>query len=195
MALMSRKALSIFFDNSILEKGETFVNEIIKRKTLWYNATGTNTKRNENSIFLSHSHLDKDILGQVVLLVKNLEIELYIDWLDDDMPPHTNGLTARIIKQKITTCKKFLLIASNNGINSKWCNWELGFGDSKKYDNHIAIFPIIEDNGSWKGNEYLQIYPFLDFETSDELHRKTTLAIIRFPDGTKMSFEQWFNLK
>lgn len=55
-------------------------------------------------------------------------------------------------------------MATNVAIESKWCNWELGYGDTKKYDsNSIAIFPIKPTNDNFKGTEYIDLYPHITY--------------------------------
>lgn len=120
---------------------------------------------NEVTIFLSHKHSDVEVLENVISMLKNLGVSVYVDWMDEDMPKYTSGTTAIKIKQKIRNCKKFILLATEGAIASKWCNWELGYGDAHKYSDHIAIMPIIDTRGgTFSGNEYLQIYPIIKSE-------------------------------
>ena len=59
------------------------------------------------------------------------------------------------------------MLATEGAIASKWCNWELGFGDAHRYIENIAIMPITEKRReSFSGSEYLQIYPVIksDYE-------------------------------
>lgn len=82
------------------------------------------------------------------------------------MPEQTSDDTATRIKEIIKYCDKFVLLATTKAIESNWCNWELGLGDVYKFPNKIAILPI-KDKGQldsqYKGNEYLQIYPSIDY--------------------------------
>lgn len=82
------------------------------------------------------------------------------------MPLHTSSETATNIKRRIRQCDKFILLATNGAVESKWCNWELGFADACKYKQHIAVFPI-KPPGSfdyfYKGIEYISIYPHIVF--------------------------------
>ena len=55
------------------------------------------------------------------------------------MPNQTSGETALRIKEIIKRCNKFVLLATDNAIESYWCNWELGIGDTYKYIKNIAI--------------------------------------------------------
>ena len=137
------------------------------------------------SIFLSHSHHDEYLVKKIVLLLKTLGVEVYVDWLDDTMPSSTCDKTASRIKQKIKQNHKFIFLATNNSIESKWCNWEIGFGDANKYnDDDIAIFPVKDDN-EWKGNEYLQLYPSIKKKQfSNELY-------IEYPNGENILLTDW----
>ena len=77
-----------------------------------------------------------------------------------------------ILKRKKNTCHIWLksklywlsVILLEGAIASKWCNWELGLGDAKKYPSNIAIMPIADQSGSYTGSEYLQIYPVIKTE-------------------------------
>ena len=77
------------------------------------------------------------------------------------MPKITSGETATKIKERIKQCDKFILLASNGAIDSKWCNWELGYGDAQKFKDHIALFPFKRENENYDGYEYMEIYPHI----------------------------------
>jgi len=114
------------------------------------------------TVFLSHKHDDLDDVRGVIGELENLGAKVYIDSMDNKMPNETNGDTAKRIKEVIKYCNKFILLATDNAIESYWCNWELGIGDVHKYNQHIAILPMKEKDTydhKYKGNEYLQIYP------------------------------------
>ncbi len=70
--------------------------------------------KDRNSIFLCHSHLDKTIVNKILILFNDLQIDLYIDWMDTEMPKLTNRNTAHIIKNKIDSSHKFLFLATYN---------------------------------------------------------------------------------
>ena len=121
------------------------------------------------TVFLSHKHEDLKDLRGVIGLLENIGAKVYIDSMDNKMPTETNGDTAKRIKDVIKFCKKFILLATDKAIESYWCNWELGIGDVHKFSNHIAILPM-KDKGTldsnYKGNEYLQIYPQINYRNS-----------------------------
>ncbi|MEO8173990.1 MAG: toll/interleukin-1 receptor domain-containing protein [Sediminibacterium sp.] len=141
----------------------------------------------QTSIFLSHSHEDlrNGTVQKSIVFLRRLGLRIYIDSEDSNLSPFTNADTARLIKQKIINNNKFIFLATDNAINSKWCNWELGFGDAHKYIDNIALFPVSESAGTWTGNEYLRIYPRIEESNFQETYK------IIFPTGTEISLGQW----
>ena len=116
------------------------------------------------TVFLSHKHDEVAILENVISLLKNCGVDVYVDWMDEGMPKTTSGQTAIKLKDKINSCKKFIFLGTEGAIASKWCNWELGLGDAKKYPANIAVMPIADKDGIYTGSEYLQIYPVIKSE-------------------------------
>lgn len=119
------------------------------------------SKAFKTRIFLSHKHDELAELEGSISFLKAHGVEVYVDWLDDGMPKSTSGTTAIRIKDKIKENDKFIFLATEGAINSKWCNWELGFGDAAKYINNIAVLPIKKEYSDFSGSEYLQIYPYV----------------------------------
>ena len=123
------------------------------------------------TIFLSHKHSDLDDLKDIIGFLRRFNVDVYIDSMDKAMPKKTSGETAQRIKNIIRKCDRFILLATDAAIESKWCNWESGFGDAHKYRDKIALFPIKEKNTydfEYKGNEYMQIYPFIAYYDGSE---------------------------
>lgn len=130
-----------------------------------------NTKaRAAVSIFLSHSHKDKDlVLGFINLLGANSSISVYVDWQDGTMPAVTNGETANRIKQHIDDNLLFMVLATNAALESRWVPWEIGVADVKKVRERIFLVPIADPQGHFRGNEYMQLYQRLEVGNLDQL--------------------------
>ena len=122
------------------------------------------SKTSKTKVFLSHKHGDTEALNGTIIFLKQEGISVYVDWMDEGMPKVTCGLTAKRIKEKIKENDKFILLATEGAINSKWCNWELGLGDAAKYIDNIAILPVVKDYHSFNGSEYLEIYPHIEYQ-------------------------------
>ena len=145
------------------------------------------------SIFLSHSHNDKDVIEQAKIFFENIGISVYIDWADKTMPESPYGSTALKIKNQIINGNdKFVLLATNDAVSSKWCNWEVGVADPFKLPNKkIALLPLADNSGSWNGNEYLQIYPRIEeFTISNKKE-----YFVFYPDGSAEMLTGWLNRK
>jgi hypothetical protein len=124
--------------------------------------------RTKPMVFLSHKHDEFPVLQDVIGFLNSEGIDIYVDWLDEEMPAYANGRTAIRLKEKIKAANKFILIATPNAINSKWCNWELGLGDAAKYIENIALFPINRTFQNFSGAEYLRIYPYIEFKDGSD---------------------------
>jgi hypothetical protein len=145
----------------------------------------------KRTIFLCHSHADKTIVNKAIVLFEKLEMKLYIDWLDESMPPITDKATAITIKSKIENCNKFIFLATYSGLKSKWCNWELGLAYSSKSPNDYAVLPIQTKSGKWLGNEYLGLYPMINIQSEDLDQLKESDISIQLTLENKISFTQW----
>jgi hypothetical protein len=143
-------------------------------------------------IFISHKHNEENHVYRLQEILKRYGFAGYVDWEDEDMPPTTSGETALRLKERIVKSKKFILIATEAAIESKWCNWEIGFADAHKYEDHLALFPIKGDYGNYKGEEYLQIYPSIQIR---RVNLETSLEYyIKYPNGNELSMKTWLTL-
>lgn len=142
-------------------------------------------------VFLSHKHDELKPLEQTIKLIKNCGVDVYIDWMDEGMPKKTCIKTAERIKDKIEKSDKFILIGTEGAINSKWCNWELGIGDVHKFQDNIAIFPIRKNYSDYTGNEYIELYPTIQYENGlngyilKEEYDKIDAYILQVKDSPK----------
>jgi len=118
-----------------------------------------------NTVFLSHSHEDADLILAAMNFLLTIGVDVYVDWLDDSMPAVTSGETATKIKAKIAECERFVVLLSEKSVESKWVPWELGYADGVKDINRIAIMPIrrseYTSGSKFDGMEYISLYPVI----------------------------------
>ncbi len=158
---------------------KSFVNESLRKSKSFSAKNEYNTKP---TVFLSHKHDDIEDLTGVMGTLEELGAIIYIDSMDNKMPNQTSGETASRIKEVIKYCNKFILLATDAAIESYWCNWELGIGDTYKFIEHIAVLPIKEKGTydfQYTGNEYLQIYPRIDYEDGTKKYRNSNRYITK----------------
>ena len=124
------------------------------------------------TVFISHRHDDLgDLQGVLGFFETEYQVKVYIDSKDSSMPITTSAETAITLKDMIRKCDRFILLATNGAIESKWCNWELGFGDANKYPDKIAILPLKPKGAKdyqYKGHEYMRIYPYIAFSDGSQ---------------------------
>lgn len=146
----------------------------------------------ETSIFLSHSHVDRSFVDLTITFFRTLGVNVYVDWMDSALSDRTSVATADTIKAKIRDNDKFILLATNSAIASKWCNWELGIGDIYKLSTgKICLLPLAENNGHWEGNEYLGLYPRIEPLFKDGNSYYDDLFKVVCPNRDQILLDNW----
>jgi hypothetical protein len=115
-------------------------------------------------IFLSHSFLDKSEVQGLYQELTDFGFTVYVDWIVDPHLDRTNvtKTSAKLIQSRLKHSKTLLLAISTNASMSKWMPWELGYVDG--HTNKCAIIPVSKERNppkSFKGTEYLLLYPFI----------------------------------
>lgn len=124
-----------------------------------YNESVNYSRNDAITVFLSHRHSeDIRLINQVRGFFVSQGANLYIDWLDKDMPKVTSSETAEKLKIKIEKSSKFVILATPKSIESIWMPWEIGLADQMKGLSNIAILPIVHENKTWEKREYYQLY-------------------------------------
>ena len=183
---LSQNELQKFYSKEIKSRGKGEIARTITEKR--------NTEKDSKkpkSIFLSHSHLDKTIVDKITLLFSKVDFQIYVDWMDKGLPEVTSKDTALIIRDKIKHCNRFLFLATARGLQSKWCDWELGLAFSLKSEKEIAVLPVNSKSGKWKGSEYLQLFPELEFDVDNFESIDIGKIRIKFSESNTISLEKW----
>ena len=145
MPYFTEQQLESFADSNDLEKrASQFINFSMASANL--------------SIFLSHSHEDRKRARGIVKHFASLGIEVYVDWNDSNMPRETNRETAEKIKSKIDENMLFMVLATQNALQSKWVPWEIGVADKTKGEARVLVIPVADPAGNFSGSEYLRLY-------------------------------------
>jgi len=139
------------------------------------------------TIFLSHSHRDADIVNQVVELLGNQGVIVYVDWKDDTMPKVTSPETALRLKTRIKDCRKFVLLATDNALESRWVPWELGIADVSNSIDNVVVLPVTDPPRAWTGSEYVGIYSTI--EKADTGNP----SVFKPGQNQGISLRQWLN--
>lgn len=118
------------------------------------------SQRAGKNVFLSHSSKDTSYLPAVITLLENHGGRVYVDVKDDELPKNPSVDTARILRENLRSCRKFMLLVTTNSKSSKWIPWELGLGDGEKHPKNVALIPAAQHvwDQSWAEQEYLGLY-------------------------------------
>lgn len=123
-------------------------------------------------IFLSHSFDDARVVRLVKEMLEESGHTVYVDWMEDDHLDRgrVNEATARILRERMNHCSSLIYLTSQSAVRSLWMPWELGYMDART--GRIAVAPVMEDDETFQGREYLGLYPYLDLtENTFYIHR------------------------
>ncbi len=141
--------------------------EVVKRdQALFEYLTAERFNTQESyDLFISHSYRDKEFISGLRQIFKDAGYTVYVDWIDDSDLDRSNVTveTAKRVKSRIRGCNGLAYIATANTTLSKWCPWELGISDG--IHGRASILPVM--SGDFDGQEYLGIYPYLDYAKSN----------------------------
>jgi len=125
------------------------------------------TSRTSFDVFLSHSKMDEKYVLGAKRILEEKGLSVYIDWLEDPQLDRSmvNKETADYLRKRMKQCKLLFYLHTPNSSISKWCPWELGFFDGHTNSTErTMIFPLVSSGGSFKGQEYLELYPIVDID-------------------------------
>ena len=93
-------------------------------------------------IFLSHSYRDAGVILGLKGFIEDLGYKVYVDWIEDAQLDRTavTKATAKLLKERMKSCKSLFYAFSINSPRSIWMPWELGVFDGIK--GMAALLPI-----------------------------------------------------
>lgn len=142
-------------------------------------------------IFLSHSIKDSDLVDGARLELEDKGYTVYVDWIVDAQLDRSavTAETAAALRKRMLQCNTLIYIHTDNSPKSKWMPWELGFFDGAK-GGRVSVMPVLKNSSDYfKGQEYLGIYPTIDFTANDKDSRETLWA--QRSSDEYASFENW----
>lgn len=115
-------------------------------------------------IFLSHAREDAEIVLGVVGLLELLGKTVYVDWISDIQLDRSRvtPLHADVLRSRMRSSASMLYLTTANSVQSVWMPWELGYFDGHK-SGHVAILPIMESDVGFEGQEFLGLYPVMEY--------------------------------
>ena len=182
---------SIVKSNNITEYSQE---TILLENNNYFFESGNTSQARSFDIFLSHSYLDKVQVLALVKLFNKEHFSVYVDWMYDKQLSRKNVdvQTADLLRIRMKQSKGLSYLTTKNITNSKWCPWELGYFDGLK-SSKCCILPIMEYGSIFNGQEYLGLYPYLEFAS---LAGTDTGCYFYICDQTRTNFirlRDWLN--
>lgn len=149
-------------------------------------------------IFLSHSYRDKETVLGLVEMLNKCNYTVYVDWIDDKQLDRSSvdTKTADLLRKRMSQCKCLMFLTSSNSTDSKWCPWELGYYDGYSKNRRCCIMPVLEYSAdSFAGQEYLGLYPYIDYETSKGTGKYEFWVNSQKKSGEYVRLRDWINGK
>lgn len=145
------------------------LNELCNQKYIRESFSINDSNRVDSSdrqydIFLSYCFSDKDYAIKIVNLFEKHGYAVYIDLRDPKLSrSKVDRKTVERISAIMNRCKSLVYVHTASATMSKWCPWELGYMSGKK-NFRCATILLTEDKEEFPRQEYLDIYPYIDFE-------------------------------
>jgi hypothetical protein len=120
--------------------------------------------RDQFDIFLSHRYLDAKEVLALKTIIELFGLTVYVYWIDSPeiSQAEVTKETAASLREVMRRSSSLLYAWSENASESRWMPWELGYSDG--VHGRVAIIPVTDQqtsSESFKGQEYLGIYPYL----------------------------------
>lgn len=126
-------------------------------------------EQGRKTAFLCHSRQDARLAKGFLVFLQEAGWNVYVDWLDGEMPSRPNRVTAVKLKLRIDAMNYFIFLATSSSMASRWCPWEIGYADGKKNIDCILLVRTKDHAGSTYGSEYLDLYREVDFSAEGRL--------------------------
>lgn len=145
-------------------------------------------------VFLSHSFRDANIVWGLTKLLENLNLTVYVDWINDSKLDRKNPsiATAEYLKKRMRSSHSLLSVYSTSMSESKWVPWEVGYFES--VNDKIAILPITQRESTeseFKGQEYLGLYYYGLYKPSTNFQSET--IIIKENEQKYATIQEWLS--
>ncbi len=176
-----------------------YLNELASKKNIdpdkIANGSFVNKKKGDKyDVFLSYSYSDKTFAFIIYALLIECGFSVYIDLKDDYLNRDTvSKKTAKRLAKIMDECRSLIYVHTSSAKASKWCPWELGYMSGIR-NFRCAVMPLVEENEKFSNQEYLNLYPFVDY-AKDEDTGKDTFWVNKYNSDKYADLKEFINGK
>ena len=154
-----------------------------RRRTAKSDATileeASQTQATRFDIFLSHSHIDRELVLGAKRLIEEAGLTVYVDWIEDGEVDRRSidKQHADLLRHRMAQSEALFYAHTPNASLSRWCPWELGYFDALKApDKRVHVMAIVEEGQTYQGQEYLGLYDTVDPATYSKPLRRPAVT-------------------
>ncbi len=174
-----------------------YLNELASKKNIdpdkIANGFFVNEKKGDKyDVFLSYSYSDKRFALIIYALLIKYGLSVYIDINDNSLNrDNVNKKTAKRLAKIMDECRSLIYVHTSSAKASKWCPWELGYMSGKS-NFRCAVMPLVEEKEKYPYQEYLNLYPYVDYE-KDEETKKYAFLVKEYSSNKYVGLKEFIN--
>ena len=114
----------------------------------------------DKDLFLSHSLSDTSSVRDAVGLLQQHGANVYCDINDAFLAAALFLDVASRLRRAIQTCRRLVVLMTENTHTSRWIPWEVGLADAFATSARVALLPLCSSNSSselWATQEYFEL--------------------------------------
>ncbi|MBP8806153.1 MAG: toll/interleukin-1 receptor domain-containing protein [Kofleriaceae bacterium] len=145
------------------------------------------------NLFLSHSLSDLQPAKDALALLESHGATVYLD-LEDIGIRSASPDVAQRLRKAIETCRRLVVIVTENTQTSRWIPWEVGLCDAFAGTERVALFPLRPSASAselWIRQEYFDLYPRIERHTAS--YGTQTEWAVRNPNGHYSPLAAWLS--
>jgi hypothetical protein len=150
--------------------------------------------RASKNLFLSHSLSDVAPARHAVAVLQEHGASVYIDIEDGGMKAASSSSDiATRLRGAIETCKRLVVIVTENTHTSRWIPWEVGLSDAFNGTGRVALLPLKQSASArelWVNQEYFDLYARIERSVSSDYKPYWS---IRMPNGQYWTLRAWLD--
>lgn len=144
----------------------------------------------DKNLFLSHSLNDLGPARAAVNLLERHGASVYLDVEDASLKSSSPSDIASRLRNAIRSCRRLVVIVTENTQASRWIPWEMGIADVEFGESRVALLPTKEYSFSaedWAEQAYFNLYARIEPANTD----RTATWLVRTSAGKWISLIEW----
>ena len=144
----------------------------------------------DKNLFLSHSLSDLRPAKSAVNLLERHGASVYLDVEDPGLQSTSPKETAQRLRSAIRTCRRLVVVITENTQTSRWIPWEMGIADQELGESRVALLPAKAQSYSaedWSEQSYFNLYARIEPHSVNA----SPTWLVRTSAGAWISLSDW----